>query len=419
MHGWLRSADGTNGVRWQHPAAKQLIAFRPTNIARIGFEQAQSISPPPPLSCWFRFRNGDELLGTLVSLDADTVGLETWFGGTLKAARQSVQSITFLPKSYAVAYEGPGGFDGWKLGRDPQAWQYRDGAFIATVGGTLGRDFKMTNSSSLQFDLAWTGPFDLILTLYTDVLDRLDYSVSSYLVNLGPGFVNVQRIQTGLGVIQLGQAQIPELLKRSEAHFELRTDRDEATLELFMDGALVQRWRDNRGFAGKGSGVVFFAQLEGSSLKLSNLRVCTWEGKTADNALSPSPAGEDYVYLVNRDKMTGSLRAFHDGKLSVATAQTALDIPLPRVTQIVLGSATTNSPVHNPRDIRAYFTGGGTLSFQLEQWEARQVSGNSANFGHVAFSAQPIRQLQFNLGRSARPGAGPGSTARDNEEWDE
>jgi hypothetical protein len=41
LHGKLRSVDVERGIQWQHPGAKQLIEFTPTNIASIAFENTR------------------------------------------------------------------------------------------------------------------------------------------------------------------------------------------------------------------------------------------------------------------------------------------------------------------------------------------------------------------------------------------
>src|SRR6476659_3047106 len=83
LHGKLRSVDVEKGIQWQHPGAKQLIEFTPTNIATIGFEYTQPVTVKSQQSCRFRFNNGDEVLGNLTAMDAETLELETWFGGKL------------------------------------------------------------------------------------------------------------------------------------------------------------------------------------------------------------------------------------------------------------------------------------------------------------------------------------------------
>jgi hypothetical protein len=416
LHGRLRSMSSGQGVSWEYPDAKGLIQFRPTNIAWIRFEKPKAVATASAPACRFRFNNGDEVFGNLTSFEQNSLTLETWFGGALQTERAALHSITFLSKGYSILFEGPTSDEGWVHGKQTRSWEYRDGAFVATGAGTLGRDFKLSGSSSFSFDLAWNGHFSLILALYTPVLDRFDYSSSSYMFYLSPGYITLQRIQGGAGAMNLGQAQITEMGKKNKLHMEIRASKEDSTLVLLVDDRLVQRWKDSSGFVGQGSGAVFFAQLDGPSIRVSNLKVAQWEGDLALEAQGNNPSKEDLVYLVNKDKVNGRLQSLRNGALSVAAGQTVLDIPLARVNQINFGSSTTNRPLSTPWELRAYFAGGGTVAFDLAAWKEGHVSGKSANFGQVDFDPQLIRQFQFNLNRP-KPGTGE-MEILDDDVWD-
>jgi len=399
LHGKLRAVDVERGIQWQHPGAKQLIEFTPTNIASIGFENTQPVTVAAQQTCRFRFNNGDEVLGNLTAMDAENLELETWFGGKLKAPRASVQSVVFFSRGYSTLYEGPTGLDGWTLGKGPNNWRYRDGAFVTKGIGTLGRDFKLRRSASIEFDLGWAGPFNLMMVLYTDVLDRFDYTGSGYLFYLGPGYFNAQRVQPGAGTIMLNQAQLPGMLRKDKMRFEIRVNKVDGSFALLGDGAVIQRWKDSGGFMAKGSGILLSAQMDGSTIRLGNLKVSEWDGRfEADNVVE-APGKEDVVCLVNHDKVSGMLHGLRDGKLAVAAAQTKLDIPIQRVTQIVFGAGSTNAVARGSWEIRAVFSGGGSVSFQLGKWTEQQLSGTNPNFGSVLLDPRSIRQLQFNLDR--------------------
>lgn len=399
LHGKLSAIDPSQGIAWEHPDAKAPIRFKPDNLAWIRFEKPTPINLRNQPGCRFRFNNGDELFGNLASIDREHLELEAWFGGSLRTPRHALQSITFLSKGYSILYEGPTSGEGWVHGKTPRNWEYRDGTFVASGAGTLGRDLKLSGSSSIAFDLSWSGHFSLILALYTPVLDRFDYSSSSYMFYLSPGYITLQRVQGGAGAMNLGQAQIGDMSRRNKLHLEIRANKQESTLGLFVDGRLIQRWKDSAGFVGQGSGVVFFAQLEGPSIKISNIKVAQWEGDFGMETLTNAPTQNDLVFLVNRDKVSGRLEKLREGTLTVATGESSLDIPLARVTQISMGSPVTNMPAAGPWNIRAFFAGGGTVAFDLEQWKEGRVTGTSANFGKVAFDAESFRQLQFNLHR--------------------
>src|SRR5262245_42011834 len=75
LHGRLRSMSAERGVGWEHPEAKQLIEFRPANLASIVFDNVKPIVMESKPTCRFRFLNGDELYGNLSAVDDRTVEL--------------------------------------------------------------------------------------------------------------------------------------------------------------------------------------------------------------------------------------------------------------------------------------------------------------------------------------------------------
>ncbi len=52
-----------------------------------------------------------------------------------------------------------------------------------------------------------------------------------------------------------------------------------------------------------------------------------------------------------------------------------------------------------PWEVRAHFPGGSSLSFQLEKWGDKVISGNSSIFGSLEFQPRAIREMEFNLNR--------------------
>jgi len=130
LHGHLHSMSPERGVSWEHPEAKQLIEFRPVNIGSIVFDNVKPIVTQSKPTCRFRFLNGDELYGNLSAISEQTVELETWFGGNLKAPRASVHSISFFWKGFAILYEGPNNSEGWITSKGSHGWQYRDASFV-------------------------------------------------------------------------------------------------------------------------------------------------------------------------------------------------------------------------------------------------------------------------------------------------
>lgn len=413
LHGNLQSISTEQGVAWSFAAANKPIVLKPDNLSTIRFENVEATNRSNQPTCRFRFHNGDELLGDLVGIEGDMATIRSSFGGDLKSPKKAFSSLQFSAHGFRVLYEGPNGPNEWKTGRTGHGWTYRDGSLIANGADILGKDFGLTNSSSLEFDLAWSGAFSLTVTVYASTIERFDYSSSAYVFYFNPGAVSIQRIQAGAGAMMLGRAEIPVMAQKNQARLEIRSNREEGTLSLFANGALVQRWKDPRGFVSNGTGVVFYSQVESPTLKLSNIKLSEWDGRFEPDINSTNAITQDMVFLANKDKVVGKVEGYGDGKLRVQTQNTALNIPLTRVTEVYFANTHAIAEKQSPWAVRASFPGGETVSFKLQQWTADQVTGASANFGPVAFNPRGIRYLQFNPDRAtARAEAN-----EDNVDW--
>lgn len=399
LHGSLNGLEPGQSVDWKHPAANTPLRFKTDNLRQVRFGKAEKPPIAANTTCRLMFDNGDEVFGNLVSMDNEAVVLDTSFAGRLRAPRASVQSIRFLWKGFTPTYEGPGSPDGWAISPSKDVWRFEDGAFFSTAVGSLGRDVGIPGKSRITFDIAWTGQLSLALAIYTDSVERFDFGASSYMFYIGSGYVNVQRVQSGVGTTHIGQAQVPSMRERNAARMELRVNRDTATIALFVDGEFITQWRDPGGFVAKGTGICFFSQRMGPMMRLTNLRVAEWDGRDEAQMPTAKPDGVQVLYLVNSDQAEGKLLDIQQGKASVETGFATLKIPVERITDVFLrpGQPMTNVV---SGEVRAVFAGGGRVTFTIDKWSQDEVAGTNRNFGHVSLKTAWVRRLQFNLNRA-------------------
>jgi hypothetical protein len=135
--------------------------------------------------------------------------------------------------------------------------------------------------------------------------------------------------------------------------------------------------------------------MDGSTVRISRMRVAQWNGVIEPRPVPPEPVPEDLVYLANKDKVSGELRGIREGKLEFAIPQTALAIPIERVTQIFMKQSASEAQARKPWELRFDVAGGGSVSFQLDKWGGEQIAGTSRNFGKMAVNLASIRQIQF------------------------
>lgn len=398
MHGELKRMDTASGLQWDTSAAKAPIDLQPTHLDSIRFVHADSILFAP--TAHLRFVNGDDLFGSITSLDDEHLVFNTWFGGAMTIQRAAVQSITMLSSNYNILYEGPGDASGWIIGNhNPESWTLVDGAFISGIPGTLGRDFKLSGSSTIEFDLAWTDTLELQVFIYSDAVDHLNAG-DSYLLQFRRGEVSFNRIDPShqFPFKTFGSAPLNLPAGKNKARVTIQSNKEEGTVAVFIDNVLVKRWKDDNGLSINGGGVLFQQTTTADgNIKLSNFKVSQWSGRFEPET-SAVATNTDVVRFINHDKAAGKITGINNGKVTLIMGETTLPIPLQRITQINFTASPAVAAARGPWEVRAYFPRGGSVSFQLQEWNDKKVSGTSAIFGALAFQPGQIRELEFNLG---------------------
>ncbi len=420
LQGAFLSFDAKGGARWQHPAVKMPIELDGASISKVKLERAKVGEAAGKQNCSVKLHNGDELVGELMTMDEEKLTLDTWYGGTLTIPRKSVRQISPGLAKMSTIYEGPTGIEGWtgqnpnapagggiravgriviggmKAGNAATGWQYQNESFVTSSSGAqIGRNLKLSPQTNIEFDVAWRGYFQLAIHFYTDKLEQ--YSGNAYILGLNPNNIYLQRMTTEEGQNNLGNSNLQSLQQKTSAHISIRVNKEQKTISLLVDNVLIQQWKDNQNFAGKGNGLMFVSQGQGA-VKINGIRVTEWDGKIPANL--PAASGklsEDLARLVNNDSVSGALKGIKDGKIAFTTSFANLDIPLERVGQIELAQAKIEKPALVPGEVRATFAGRGSVTFTLENWDANQVTGYSPNLGRVKFSPAAFSQVEFNL----------------------
>jgi len=433
LHGALQSVDAARGLRWEHPEANAPFDLMPAHVDFVRFPKARSLVLTP--SCHIRFAGGDDLFGSLVSLDGGTLEFNTWFGGTMRIPRAAVQTITFLPKNYSIVYEGPADASGWVItgGKPnvvtrqmlvngniivvgggqlviaesedvarsgppgPPNWLYRDGSFVTAGASALGRNFNLTGSSTIEFDLACNGPFNLLLGFYSPALDRIEVNNKSLVVELDGSQLTLVRA----GPVPSAESRSVSLTNwdagSKPARLTFHCNQEEGSLAVLVDGVEVKRWTDLGSFSDLGTGFVAQNQMAGRAVTLSHLKITKWEDKYEPSLAPAAATNGDVAFLINHDQAGGKIEGITGGAVDMSLGGNVLHIPFGRVRQIDFAQSSAVPEPRGPWEVRAVFPGGGSVSFHLEKWDGQSIAGHSALFGALAFQPGSIREMEFNL----------------------
>jgi hypothetical protein len=410
LHGQLSRMDLAHGLSWVTPEAKNTINFRPDHVNFIRFARAQGMGVAP--TCHLVFANGDDLYGWISTLDNQRLGLKTWFGGQMVIPRAALRSITFLPSNYAVAYEGPYDAGGWMIvNNSPDSWTFHEGAFVGSGAGVLGRDLGLTNSVTVEFDLAWGGTFNLEVGVYCGARERMEFPPGCCVVYITPRQVDLRQAQNMGAFFVAGGVPLPAEAAKERMHAAIQCDKTERTVSVFVNNQLLKTWQDCS-FGNAGTGVLFMQNgmfnssmggFSSGTVRLSHLRISQWEGRGEPETFAPA-TNTDAIHFVNHDRAPGKIQAIQEGKVTLALSGTDLEIPLARVTEMDFAQSRSAGEGTGPWVVRAHFPGGGRLSFQLEKWDERTIAGQSAIFGPLAFQSAAVREIEFNLDRPKEEG---------------
>jgi hypothetical protein len=429
LRGETVSIDPSGKVQWTNPDIKSEIEFSLADISLIRLPASSAPLNNAEDNCTLRLMNNDEFRGTLVSMGDDKVVLKTWYAGPLTFSRDSVRWVR-LTEGEQFLYHGPTGLEGWTVSEsvEPQgeegAWGFAKGVFFARRGGGVARDFKLPDRAAIDFDVAWREFLQLTVTIYTESLRVFHLRGASavgvvingvpqqqppsqagagfYALHLNYNAAYLMTVRKSGEIVNSPVEMISGLEQKNRARFGIRADKTQKTISLLLDGRLVKTWQEPDAWAGVGT-AIRFVQQGAAPLNVSNIRVSHWNGSLEMPAASTNAPGStnDFIQLKNQDSLAGRIEAVRDGAIVVDSTLGKLNIPLDRVSQFDVAGSASQAPPGNDPLVRAYFAGGGSITFKLEEWNNRGMLAGSPHFGKAHFNPAAFASLEFNLPRQS------------------
>ena len=388
------------GVHWRRPDAREPVLNQTGNLVELRFDSHAPPSGSIPPAHSVLLANGDELAGAVVSLDDKTLLLDTWYAGRLAIPRAAVVSITAY--NAGILYRGPDGPDGWVDKADngnEKCWDYRRRGFVPTgrSDGAIGRDVGLPAMARIECDLAMHRGRQFGICFYSK---GSDFMGGSYMFGFNQTGLNRYSIRLTRYVRSsprfVGQPLDLDTgpLRGDKLHLDIRVNKDLKTFWLYADGKLLKKYIDPDEFAGTGDGIGFYTRQD-ADLRVSNIKVTAWDG-VSDEAGDASAAKEDIVRMANDDKLSGRLKSAANGKAVLESSLADMTIPLDRMERIDFSPGAATDTKKEAGAVRVSLIDGGTVTMQIESWDAKQVTATSPDFGKAVFSPDAFQRLEFN-----------------------
>ncbi|MBL6764319.1 MAG: hypothetical protein ISQ14_05135 [Verrucomicrobiae bacterium] len=374
------------------PLQVELLSFHPpTNILyrtgqhlRTNGFQALIFVPPEttnnaPSPNRLLLRDGSDLSGTLLSMNADLVVIDPAHSPPLTLPRNSVASLRWTERARGVTYEGPSGSNDWIISGLPgtnagPSWILRDGLFLARGKGTLARDCGMSTVARVEFDLYWLDQPRFRLNFFSRETRQLSFSEGYVFYSPGHGTIfAMTRSADPRQKIDVRRVDIPALVNSNYVHLDFRLNSQRGEGWLFADGKLVRHWTD-LGISGAGQSLVFQNFDDNTRLAVTNLRVSDWDGRTAAD---PPPEGDiTTIIFMNGDSVRAKSPTITGTNVTFQFNNAPLTVPASRIAQI-----------HSPPATPPKFEASTWIQFVQGDWLRAEIL--SIHSGKIRWRREP------------------------------
>ncbi len=385
LHGQFVAFDKSSNIVFKSSQAKETTTFSTKKLHRITLNKgraAQALQPNSAIS----LINGDIIPGMITHADDKGVTLETQHLGELTFARNIITKISPTPHGGKLIYYGPMNDDGWKIISPPKKkidekeadaeqakkkaqieknennltnWKFVAGSWYAGTSKEryLVRENVLPDTCKVKFKIGWRGSLYCNIGIHSD-LDPPEYkgkeSIKSNMAStLGRSYVvSLSSHSASLYSCLFDEEGKPSatrsennhistnLSKKEEAEIELRIDRPNKTLMLYIDGSFKTKWNLGEKYIAPGKAIAFKnLRYNNSQMRVSDILITRWNGMR-DSAQSMQSDEHDVILLTNGvDRFSGTFKQIKDDKIYFrGTFDNELAIPKASVQEIYLAS---------------------------------------------------------------------------------
>lgn len=279
LHGTVRQIDDTGKIIVDSELSPKPLLLKGEALRSINFDVAHGeFKGHPEL---LHLINGDILPGRIQALNDEHIELDTWYAGKLTIDRMHAKSISFGVAPQKLAYRGPKGLAGW-INNDAN-WEFEGGKLVCESSGTIAREKVLPEQFILKFRLDWENNPNFKFYFCDDFLKRTG-DADRYYFEVNAGGMQLRR-QTSKGERRwFGLAQDPrrpEDFKGSGVDIELRVDRKNRVIYLYIDNEKFGAFPDSIDDFPTGTGIMLQSQASGGLKNIvSRIEVFAWDAIT-------------------------------------------------------------------------------------------------------------------------------------------
>ncbi len=452
LHGQYQGLDEGPLLRWQSSESEDPIHFETRNLRKLSLNNGRSKEALTQVGL-VTLSNGDLVPGNVLRMDEKMLTLETEFAGVVTIPREHIVKISPNRHGGNVLYAGPFNDDNWSIPKNSKddevkGWSHGSAAWYSQSSEVLRLDTKLPDKVSIRFELSWQAPLNATIGLFSDFLrpeategarirrvpqqnqeqaaeaveqeeaedgkpafvdiiengtsgsDAGSYG-SGYLISILSSYTRLQRLdyneerkaRKSSFPNSGGRLNLGDLFS---AEFEIRADREEGTIALFVDGNFFAEWQDLASPLTEADRYFGISAGGKARLRLSDVVVSEWNGMP-DSARSMETEERDVALLANgTDRISGKILGLQNEIFEIESSYGAFQIPVKEVTNIQMASNSISSAEAAADDfILVSFQPKGLLTLRPKEGQAENLRGEHPILGPLDINLKYVYLLEF------------------------
>lgn len=390
-------------VHLQTPLCAEPIILRPGSVQKIIF--AEPTAAPSSGTTRVKLTNGDVLPCELKNMDREALSVATSFSSDLKIPRTTLDSLELGILSEKVIFENPSNLDGWKT----STWHFKDNAFSSSANGALSHPFELPDQYIIRFRLNWQNMPNLRFS-FADPLEATAKPIDRYFMTFNnAGFALKRQSSTGRTYVDfITLNRRPDAFPNSRMDIEIRVDRSQSMIWLYIDGTLEGRVNDLS--PAPKSGGISFESNTGTEAehRISQFRILSWDA-TGDRHRSEDRGDLKTDALIDSegDRYSGQLESISSATGSDTTLnfkspliETPLSIPAKKVSTVFFAQGPKPATPASPLLLK--LRDGGSLQIESCTFSAENVRFRHPILGPLSLNRAAILSIE-QAGKPSEP----------------
>jgi hypothetical protein len=367
LTGTIQSLD-EGLVILRSPIAYAPLKIKAAAISRMDFSEEAKGNPAHTER--LTLSNNDVIPCKLLSMDEKQLHISTWYAGKFSIPRTNIRGLQFGLTQEKIVFIGKD---------DPSKWSTRDGAwsfsgttYTASGTGTLAQKLDMPENVRINFDFAWKESPNFAFRFCAEK-DSPTTKQDTYEFLFNSAGMQIRRYENSKQpAAPIANIAIkPSSIADHKVNIDLRVNRTEGLVSLYVDDKLIGTWPDPF-TTSKGNYIIFNNRTSlKTSCLVSNITVTGLnDGSLPRHREKTAIVQTDVLIDSEGEKISGSLTSISAGDtnkrtiiLDVKHSPNPLRVPDRRISALLFAQ-TGDAPVFPKSTFTAILDGDGQI--QLE-----------------------------------------------------